>query len=251
MTFCYPESDRAVLHDVSLEIQPGEKVALLGENGAGKTTLVKLLLGLYDPTQGVICYDGHDLRTLEPNCVWEQVSAVFQDYAMYHLTVRENVGFGKLERLNDTTAIRRAAKLGGAADFVEGWKDQFEAYLGPTFGGRDLSGGQWQKVATSRSFMRQPQFLVLDEPTAALDPQAEVEVYKRFQEMAGGRTTLLISHRIGFARLADRIIVLKEGHVVESGTHQELLASEGEYAQLFATQAKWYGDKHVDRAFDA
>lgn len=168
------------------------------------------------------------------------ISAVFQDYAQYHLTLRENIGFGHVARLEDKEAIQRAAELGGAADVAADLPHGYETYLGATFGGQDLSGGQWQRTATSRAWMREALFVVLDEPTAALDPRAEYEVYRRFQEMAGRRTALLISHRIGFARLADRILVFKDGRLVENGSHAELVRAGGEYARLYEAQAQWY-----------
>lgn len=240
VSFSYPGAAKPVLRDISFRLKPGEKVALIGENGAGKSTLVKLLLGLYEPVEGTIRYGGRDLKSMDPSAVWEQVSAVFQDFAKYNLTARETIGFGQVDKMEDMVLLRRASGQGGAAEFVERWEHGYETYLGPTFGGRDLSGGQWQKIASSRGFMREPSFLVLDEPTAALDPQAEVEVYRRFQEMAGNRTALLISHRIGFALLADRILVMKDGELIESGTHEELTQLNGEYAKLLDIQSQWY-----------
>ncbi|MCL6442374.1 MAG: ABC transporter ATP-binding protein/permease [Alicyclobacillus sp.] len=240
VTFFYPGASTPAVQDVTFTLEPGEKIALLGENGAGKSTLVKLLLGLYEPTAGVIRYGDVDIRTIKPDALWSHVSTVFQDFGQFHLSARENIGFGQLSRMNSTLAVQQAAVSGGAADFIETWDDKYETMLGSTFGGRDLSGGQWQKVATSRGFMRQPYFLILDEPTAALDPLAEMEVYRRFQEMAWDRTALLISHRIGFARLADRILVMKDGKLVEAGTHHELIQTTGEYQKLLEIQSRWY-----------
>ncbi|WAH39775.1 ABC transporter ATP-binding protein/permease [Alicyclobacillus fastidiosus] len=240
VTFSYPGSSTPAVQDVTFTVKPGEKIALLGENGAGKSTLVKLLLGLYEPMAGVIQYGDVDIRAIHPDALWNHVSTVFQDFSQFHLSAQENIGFGQLSRMNSLVAVKEAAVGGGAADFIEAWEDKYETLLGPTFGGRDLSGGQWQKIATSRGFMRQPYFLILDEPTAALDPIAEMEVYRRFQEMAGDRTALLISHRIGFARLADRILVMKEGRLIESGTHQELIQTRGEYYKLLEIQSQWY-----------
>jgi ATP-binding cassette subfamily B protein len=241
LTFRYPSAEAPALEGVTFRLEPGEKVALVGENGAGKSTLVHLLLGMYRPTAGTIRLGGCDVSALDPGALWERTGAVFQDFTRYHLTVRDNVGYGHVARLGDDDAIALAATAGGAADFVDQLPQRYETVLGPTFGGRDLSSGQWQRVATARGLMRRgTDLLVLDEPTAALDPKAEEEVYRRFAEQAGGRTAILISHRMGFARLADRILVLKDGHLVEQGTHEALMRLGGEYQHLFATQARWY-----------
>ena len=240
LTFRYPSTEAPALDGVTFRLEPGEKVALVGENGAGKSTLVHLLLAMYRPTAGTIRHGGRDVSELDPSALWERTGAVFQDFTRYHLTVRDNVGYGHVARLGDDTAIAMAAAAGGAAAFVEELPERYETVLGPTFGGRDLSSGQWQRVATARGLMRGADLLVLDEPTAALDPKAEEEVYRRFAEQAGGRTAILISHRMGFARLADRILVLKDGHLVEQGTHEELMGLGGEYQHLFGTQARWY-----------
>ncbi|MFS0614217.1 ABC transporter ATP-binding protein [Lederbergia ruris] len=240
VSYMYPGEKSLALRYIHLDIKPGEKVALLGENGAGKSTLVQLLLGLYQPTEGSIRYDGINLRQIEPQSLWKQVSAVFQDFAQYHVSAKENIGLGCIEQWQNLQKIRQAAASGGASSFIEQWPAGYETILGPTFGGDDLSGGQWQKIAISRGFMRDASFLILDEPTAALDPKAEAEVYQRFLEMAGGRTTLMISHRIGFARLADRIIVMKAGQIVESGSHEDLIQRKGEYSELLKVQSKWY-----------
>ena len=240
LTFRYPAAEASALEGVTFRLEPGEKVALVGENGAGKSTLVHLLLGMYRPTAGTIRHGGRDVSEFDPSALWERTGAVFQDFTRYHLTVRDNVGYGHVARLGDDDAIALAATAGGAADFVDQLPQRYDTVLGPTFGGRDLSSGQWQRVATARGLMRGADLLVLDEPTAALDPKAEEEVYRRFAEQAGGRTTILISHRMGFARLADRILVLKDGHLVEQGTHEALMRLGGEYQHLFATQARWY-----------
>ncbi len=240
LSFRYPSAEMPALEGITFRLEPGEKVALVGENGAGKSTLVHLLLGLYRPTTGTIRHGMRDASEIDPSALWERTGAVFQDFTRYHLTVRDNVGYGHVAHLGDDGAIARAAAAGGAADFVEALPERYETVLGPTFGGRDLSSGQWQRVATARGLMRGADLLVLDEPTAALDPKAEAEVYRRFAEQAGGRTAILISHRMGFARLADRILVLKEGRLVEQGTHEDLMRLGGEYRHLFATQARWY-----------
>ncbi|MEF2247366.1 ABC transporter ATP-binding protein [Paenibacillus sp. IITD108] len=198
VSFSYPGSNsRHVLKNISFEIMKGEKIALLGENGAGKSTLVKLLLGLYEPTNGAIRFNNQESSQEGTAQLGGFVSAVFQDYACYHLTARENIGFGQIEKVNDLITIKKAAVQGGAADFIESLDSSYDTVLGPTFGGHDLSGGQWQKLGIARGFIREEaEFFVLDEPTAALDPQAEADIYKHFLEMAGGRAALLISHRM-------------------------------------------------------
>lgn len=241
--FSYPHGGGPVLRDLNLRLRVGERLALVGENGAGKTTLVKLLLGLYQPTSGRILVDGLDLHAIDSAVRSRVMAAVFQDFTRYHLTVRENIGFGGLEQLSNDAALWRALSLGGAETLVDKLPRGLETVLGKEMGETDLSGGEWQKVAISRAFMRDAQVLVLDEPTAALDPLAEAEVYARFAELASGRTVLMVSHRLGSARLADRIVVLKEGQVAEEGTHPDLLARGGEYARMFHTQASWYAER--------
>ncbi|HEX2326415.1 MAG TPA: ATP-binding cassette domain-containing protein, partial [Chloroflexota bacterium] len=231
-----------VLTGVSFTIPAGKTVALVGANGAGKTTLVKLLSRLYDPTAGAILLDGTDLRELDLEDLRGQVAVVFQDYARFQLPARDNIGFGQVQQLADTERIARAAQRGGAVQVIERLPQQYETTLGRMFsGGVELSGGEWQKVALARGFMRDaPQLLVLDEPTAALDAQAEYEVYERFRELTAGRTTLLISHRFSTVRMADHIVVLEGGRVTEQGSHDALLAAAGRYAELYELQARRY-----------
>jgi ATP-binding cassette subfamily B protein len=238
--FTYPGSDRAALAGVSFEIRAGEKVALVGENGAGKTTLVKLLLGLYRPDAGRITFDGIDARDLDPAALRAAASAVLQQFTRYQLTFRENVGIAAPERLQDADRVRRAVASAGAADVLHKLAQGQETLLGPDVGGVDLSGGEWQRLALARAFFREAEVLVLDEPTAALDPLAELAVFERFVDLARGRTAVLISHRLGMARLADRVLVLKHGRLVEAGPHEALVRAGGEYAALFAAQARWY-----------
>jgi ATP-binding cassette subfamily B protein len=242
VTFAYPGAARPVLDEIDLILQPGERVALVGENGAGKTTLAKLLLGLYQPTAGRILIDGVDLADLDLEWWRRRAAAVFQDYVKYELTVGENIGFGDVSRLNDTPAIRTAAARSGADAVVTELPLGYQTMLGKAYdeAGHDLSIGQWQKLAIARAYLRDAAVLVLDEPTAALDARAEVEVYRRFRDMAEGKTVLLISHRLGSARLADRIIVLEHGRIVEEGSHAELVARGGRYATMYTAQAQWY-----------
>ena len=238
VSFSYPNSQEPVLNHVNLTLKKGERVALVGPNGAGKTTLARILLGLYRPQTGVI-HIGDVPLTDENLREWlTHCSAVFQDFTQYHLTARENIIFGDLEYPD---RMETASIAGGAASVVDGLSEGYETILGPTFGGRDLSGGEWQRLATARSFMREtPWLVVLDEPTAALDPLAEQAVYERFIERSAGRTSVLISHRLSSVRTCDRILVLDNGRVVEDGDHETLLAKDGLYAQFFRAQAQWY-----------
>ncbi|MBE3584150.1 MAG: ABC transporter ATP-binding protein [Limnochordaceae bacterium] len=240
ISFRYPGNAEAVVHDVTLQIRAGERVAIVGENGAGKTTLVKLLIGLYQPETGVVRVNGEPLVGKHAATVQRRVAAVFQDYASYALTARENIGFGDLRRINDDAALARAAEQAGIREMIESWPDRYDTYLGRQFGNTDLSGGQWQKVALARAFVRDADLVVLDEPTAAMDPLAELALFERFIDLVGHRTAIMISHRLGAARLADRVIVLRGGTVVEVGGHDELIARKGEYARLFEAQAQWY-----------
>jgi ATP-binding cassette subfamily B protein len=238
--FTYPGSDRPALAGISCEIAAGQKVALVGENGAGKTTLAKLLLGLYRPDTGRITFDGCDVQQIDPWSLRRAMSAVSQQFVRYQLTLGENVGLGRPDRVEDRASLEEAGERAGIGDLVRALPAGYETLLGPDVGGVDLSGGQWQRVAIARAFFRDAAVLVLDEPTAALDPLAELAVFERFAELAQGRTALLISHRLGMARLADRVLVLAHGRVVEQGTHEELLRAEGAYATLFRAQARWY-----------
>jgi ATP-binding cassette subfamily B protein len=242
VVFTYPFTTQPVLNGISLTLYPGERIALVGENGAGKTTLAKLLLGLYRPTAGRMSIDGIDLATLNPHWWHTQAAAVFQNYAKYELTAQENIGFGNLSFLDDRAAIQVAAARSGADAVVAALPAGYETVLGKAYDeqGEDLSIGQWQKLALARAYLRDAVVLVLDEPTAALDARAEVDVYRQFRDAAQGRTTLLISHRLGSARLADRILVLDNGRIVEEGSHQELIAQGGRYAELYTIQAEWY-----------
>lgn len=241
VTFAYPRSDRPVLQDVSFHIRPRERIALVGPNGAGKSTLVKLLLGLYRPDAGRITVDGVDLRDIDPASRRQAMSAIFQDFAQFSLKARENIGLGQLDRIDDRDAIRAAALQGGAAEWIERLGLQYETPLGQLVeGSHEPSGGQWQKLALSRGLMRQAPLLILDEPTAALDPLAEVAVYRHFAELLHDRTAVLVTHRLGSARIADRIVVLEGGRIVETGHHQELVQAHGPYSRMFAAQAAWY-----------
>src|SRR5690606_8973512 len=219
----------------------GEAVALVGENGAGKTTIVKLLTRLYDPDEGRILIDGVDLRDFDLEDLRTHIGVIFQDFIRYSLTAAENVGVGRMEAVPDRERIRSAAEQSLAAPVIERLPLGYDQPLGKLFAnGRDLSGGEWQKVAIARAYMRDAELVILDEPTAALDAKAEAEVFERFKRLATGKTAVLISHRFSTVRMADRILVLSGGSIIEAGTHDELIAQRGVYAELFELQAAGY-----------
>jgi ATP-binding cassette subfamily B protein len=247
VSFVYPGSGREALHDLSLRIVPGETVAIVGRNGAGKSTLIKLLCRLYDPSDGRILLDGVDLRELDPAAVRRLIGGMFQDYVTYQATAAENIGLGELAQIEDRDAVEAAARKGGADSLLGRLPDGWDTPLGKWFdGGVELSGGEWQKIALGRAFMRDARILVLDEPTSALDAQAEFELFARLRRLAAGRTAIYISHRFSTVRQADRILFLEHGALVEQGTHDELMALRGRYARLFTLQAAAYTGAPVD-----
>ncbi len=242
VSFSYPGASEPTLVDISLQLPPGSSLALVGENGSGKTTLIKLLTRLYAPTAGRILFEGLDIREWDETALRERIGVIFQDFARYQLRVGENVGAGDDAHFEDQARWREAAQKGRAAAFIAELPQGYETQLGKWFrDGRELSGGQWQKIALSRAFMRTgADVLVLDEPTAAMDARAEAEVFEHFRQLARERITILISHRFSTVRMADQIAVLERGRIIERGTHQELTAAGGHYAQLFALQARGY-----------
>lgn len=231
-----------ILRNIDLDIKKGEIIALVGRNGSGKTTLAKLALGLYNPTDGIVEYYGKNLKDIPPNKREEIMNAVFQDFAKYEFAIRENVGFGFLPELNHDMALKEAVDKGGAGQVLDRTGNNFDVCLGRTFdeNGIDISGGEWQKVAISRGFMGEPDIIVFDEPTASLDPLAELKQFERLKEFLNGRSAVIISHRVGIARLANKIIYMEDGEIAESGSHNELVNRKGKYYSLFNEQAKWY-----------
>jgi len=241
VSFAYPGQTRLVLSNVSFRLQPSERLALVGENGQGKTTIVKLLTRLYDPTGGRILLDGVDLREYELDDLWKEIGVIFQDFMRYDLTAKENIAIGRIEDLENVFRVRSAAQKSLAEQVVRKLPLGYEQVLGRRFeGGVDLSGGEWQKMALARAYLRDAQLLILDEPTAALDAKSEHEVFQRFAELTKGKMALLISHRFSTVKMADRILVLEGGRIAEQGHHNELLLSKGRYAEMFELQAASY-----------
>ncbi|MBA3531472.1 MAG: ABC transporter ATP-binding protein [Ardenticatenales bacterium] len=241
VSFQYAGRKDWALRGVNLMLRPGEKLALVGANGAGKTTLIKLLTRLYDPTEGQILLDGVDLREYDLTEWRHKIGVIFQDFVRYHFSASENIGLGQIEAMKDQDRILEAARKGGADTVLTSLPQGYETMLGKWFkDGHDLSGGEWQKVALSRAFMREAEILVLDEPTAALDAEQEYLIFQRFRELTTGRMAVLISHRFSTVRMADRIAVIADGAIAELGSHEELMAQDGTYAHLFNIQAQGY-----------
>lgn len=241
VSFKYPNSEHWAIRNLSFELRPGEKLALVGENGAGKTTLVKLLARLYEPTEGRILIDGVDLREYNLRDLRNNIGIIFQDYIRFQLKAGENIAIGNIGALEDSLAIESAAQKSLADTVVDTLPERYDQILGRRFeNGVDLSGGQWQKIALARAYMREAQLLILDEPTAALDARAEHEVFQRFSELIEGKAAVIISHRFSTVRMADRILFLEHGQLLELGSHEELIKKDGKYAELFHLQAQGY-----------
>jgi len=239
--FRYPGAERWAVRGLTFKLHAGETLALVGENGAGKTTLVKLLARLYDPDEGRILLDGHDLREYDLFSIRANIGVIFQDFVRYQFTAADNIAVGRIEARDDRARIVAAAERSLADEVIRKLPLGYDQLLGKRFRtGVELSGGEWQKIAIARAYMRDAQLLILDEPTAALDARSEFEVFKRFKELSEGKTAILISHRFSSVRMADRIVVLMDGAVEAMGTHAELLEQRGRYAELFELQAAGY-----------
>jgi ATP-binding cassette, subfamily B, bacterial len=241
VSFTYPGTERTVLHNFNFTLSPGERIALIGENGQGKTTVVKLITRLYDPTEGQIFLDGIDLREYSLEDLHRQIGVIFQDFMRFEMTARENIAVGRIDQPHQQAAIEDAAHKSLADTVVDKLAHGYDQVLGRRFeGGVELSGGEWQKMALARAYLRDAQLLILDEPTAALDARSELEVFERFAELTQGKMALLISHRFSTVRMADRIVVLSGGRLLEEGNHQQLIAKNGLYASMFEMQAASY-----------
>jgi ATP-binding cassette subfamily B protein len=241
VSFQYPGNERRVIDRLNFHLHPGERVALIGENGQGKTTIVKLITRLYDPTEGQILLDGIDLREYDLEDLYREIGVIFQDFMRYEMTARENIAVGKIEEVMDLPMLKAAAQKSMADEVIARLPAGFEQMLGRRFeGGVDLSGGEWQKLALARAYLRNSQLLILDEPTAALDARSEYQVFQRFAELTAGKMALFISHRFSTVRMADRIVVLESGRIVEEGTHDKLTHMGGRYAEMFELQAASY-----------
>jgi len=241
VSFAYPGSPRLILNHLDFHLRPAERVALIGENGQGKTTIVKLITRLYDPTEGQIFLDGIDLREYDLEDLYREIGVIFQDFMRYEMTARENIAVGKVEELDNVGPLQSAARKSLADQVVDQLPLKYEQMLGRRFeGGVDLSGGEWQKVALARAYLRDAQLLILDEPTAALDARSEFEVFRRFAELTAGKMALFISHRFSTVRMADRIVVLENGRIAEEGSHEQLTSTGGRYAEMFELQASSY-----------
>ena len=241
VSFRYPGSPRLVLNGLNFHLRPGERVALIGENGEGKTTIVKLLTRLYDPAEGQVLLDGVDLREYNLEDLYREIGVIFQDYMRYEMTARENIAVGRIEQVDNLPLIRQSAQKSMADEVIGKIPAGYEQMLGRRFdGGVDLSGGEWQKVALARAYLRDAQVLILDEPTSALDARSEYEVFQRFAELTAGKMALFISHRFSTVRMADRIVVLENGRIAEEGDHDALTNLRGRYAEMFELQAASY-----------
>jgi len=240
VSFSYPGAERKAVDDVTLMLKNGETVAVVGENGSGKTTLVRLITGLYLPDEGDVLYGDVNTKTASTLSIFKSISAVFQKYQRYQMSLRENIGISDVNEIKNDDELGKICVQAGIDRTDGSFTDGYETMLSREFDGVDLSGGQWQRVAIARSFFRTHQLIVLDEPTAAIDPIEETKIYNRFAEISKGRTAIIVTHRLGSVKLADRILVMKDGKLAEQGAHADLMAAKGEYARLYTSQEQWY-----------
>ncbi len=240
VSFTYPAAKQKAINNVTLHINAGETIALVGENGSGKSTLIRLITGLYLPNEGTVLHDNIDTKSTSPQSLFYRISAVFQKYQRYQMTLKENIGMSDVNAKMDDTILDSICCKAGIDTQDQSLQNGYDTMLSREFNGVDLSGGQWQRVAIARSFFRQHSFIILDEPTAAIDPIEETKIYNRFAEISKDKTAIIVTHRLGSVKLADRILVMKEGSLVEQGTHTELMSFQGEYARLYMSQEQWY-----------
>lgn len=242
VSFKYPGSDKFVIKNANFTITDGEKIAFVGQNGAGKTTMIRLLCRFYDPTEGRILINGIDLKDLNLNSWYERTGALFQDFNRYDLTVKENIGIAAPSEIDNQERITNAATKSGAAEFIDELDGKYDQMIGKAYEkGTELSGGQWQKIALARAYMRNPEVLILDEPTAAIDAKAEAEIFRKLQDLGQDKTLILISHRFSTVRQVNRIFVIEQGEIVEQGSHAELMQiPDGKYAEMYTLQAQMY-----------
>src|SRR6202140_4687779 len=241
VSFSYPGSSKLILNNINFHLEPSERIALVGKNGQGKTTIVKLLTRLYEPTSGQILLDGIDIRDYNLQDLWKEIGVIFQAFILYEIPCSDTIAMGRIEKRENASLIHAAAHKSLADEVIRGLPNRYNQRLGCRFeGGVDLSGGEWQKIALARAYLRDAQLLVLDEPTAALDARSEHEVFERFSELTEGKMAVLISHRFSTVRMADRILVLKNGTIAEQGPHYQLVKNGGCYAEMFELQAAHY-----------
>ncbi|MBU3092894.1 ABC transporter ATP-binding protein/permease [Clostridium sp. CF011] len=240
VSFVYPGSTKNSLSHVSFDIKPGETVAIVGENGAGKSTLVRLLIGIYFPTKGKVEFNGHDTRYVSKGSIFKNTSGVFQKFQKYKMTLDENISISDTTSNVSSSRINAAVKKAALSVSVDKFPEGYGTMLSREFDGVDLSGGEWQRIAIARGFYKSHNMIILDEPTASIDPIEETKLYKKFKEMSDGKTSIIVTHRLGSAKIADKIIVLDKGRIVQLGTHDELISINGEYKDMYKSQSKWY-----------
>lgn len=246
VSFSYPNTHQAVLKNVNFEIKKGETIAIVGENGSGKSTLVKCLMGLYEPDKGEILFDDIPLSKINKCSLWENLSVVFQDFIKYNFTIKDNITFGNVKERNNSIKLKDAAKKCGLNGYIDQLEDGYNSFLGKYLKeGVDFSGGQWQRLAIARAIFKDSEILILDEPTASVDPNTELQIFEKFKELSVDKTTIIISHRLATTTFADRILVLKNGEIEEVGTYRELMHRKGHFYKMYNSQSKWYSKEVI------